>query len=311
MKDLYIVFAILILVNWSLKSQETIDMENCDSSGGLIDLRSAGDDFPCDCFGNITCYIECSTAYSYSGNYSGLISNSSNTMSFFRAGKICDEWGLEFWMYVPSGKDAFFNIQSDAIICPDISAVGDVYFNKDLENDGIGIIEDSTIGDVTFNFPHDQWFNVIINVDLSFGISLATWELKVDCEEVIPLETPFTDINGIPPTNYGGLFFSSKTEYSEFYIDDYYFILGYMPCILSIEDDDNIDVNIYPNPSNNHINIETQDLVKNVAIYNLQGVRVKETTKINAIDVSNLSAGLYFVEVSTEKGRSVQKLIKN
>lgn len=286
-------------------------MENCESSGGFIDLRSIGDEFPCDCFGNETCYIACSTEHSYSGNYSGLVNNLTNTMSFFRAGMNFNEWGLEFWMYVPSGKDAFFNIQSDAIICPDISAVGDVYFNKDLENGGVGVIEDSVLGDITFSFPHDQWFNVIINVDLAFGIALATWELKVDCEEVIPLETPFVDVNGTPPANYGGLFFSSKTDNSEFYIDDYYFIQGYMACILSVEDEDGVVIDIYPNPTQNSLNINTIEAINSVTIFNLQGKIIKSVFQKKIIDVSDLSSGFYFLEVKTNKGKSVQKFIKN
>lgn len=69
---------------------------------------------------------------------------------------------------------------------------------------------------------------------------------------------------------------------------------------------------IYPNPvtSNLQLNFAQSLNVKNVTILNSNGQQVKETNEASNIDVSELSAGLYFVQVTTNKGISVQKFMK-
>jgi hypothetical protein len=58
---------------------------------------------------------------------------------------------------------------------------------------------------------------------------------------------------------------------------------------------------IYPNPTTS---------VQNVVILNSNGQKVKEQNEASSIDVSELSNGLYFVQVTTNKGISTQKFIK-
>jgi len=69
--------------------------------------------------------------------------------------------------------------------------------------------------------------------------------------------------------------------------------------------------NIYPNPTHTILNIETEiDETMNVEIYNLNGNRVamqQMTGQIHSINVSNLSAGIYFIKV----GNGVKKFVKN
>ena len=215
-------------------------------------------------------------------------------------------WSLEFWQYIPSGRVAYWNLQGEVPVGSGEWIVGNVFFNQDNVNPGVGLIDDTALGEVNFNFPHDQWFKVVMNWDITNGISLAIWEMYVDGEEVIPEGTPFTNSDGDVPTSLGGIDFFSISTDNELYLDDFNYVEG----LLGTSDFAKLEFTVYPNPSRNYINIETQDLVKYVTIYNLQGMRVKETTKINTVDVSSLSTGLYFVEVSTETERSVQKFIK-
>ena len=77
--------------------------------------------------------------------------------------------------------------------------------------------------------------------------------------------------------------------------------------------EENITFDIYPNPVNDILYIETQTLT--VEIYDVYGriqkLRNSETQKLrNSIDVSNLKSGVYFVKVSTENGEAVQRFVK-
>jgi len=66
----------------------------------------------------------------------------------------------------------------------------------------------------------------------------------------------------------------------------------------------------YPNPVKNVLTLKTEDAIINTVIINGVGQTVKSFKNISYLDVSDLSAGIYFVKVSTAKGSSVQKVIK-
>lgn len=73
----------------------------------------------------------------------------------------------------------------------------------------------------------------------------------------------------------------------------------------------------YPNPANNVVNISNNDNITltNVAINDINGRTVK-TMKVNNLsevqmDVTELSAGVYFMNIDTDSGIAVKKFIKN
>lgn len=67
---------------------------------------------------------------------------------------------------------------------------------------------------------------------------------------------------------------------------------------------------IYPNPLNNLLNIESNDKIRSVEVSNNLGQSILKAGEANQVDVSNLSAGIYFIKVNSEKGKSTQKFIK-
>ena len=69
--------------------------------------------------------------------------------------------------------------------------------------------------------------------------------------------------------------------------------------------------NLYPNPATDIVNITMENEVKLVEVYSLQGQKVLTSDK-KQINVSELSQGLYLVQVTDENGTiATQKLIKN
>jgi Flp pilus assembly pilin Flp len=67
---------------------------------------------------------------------------------------------------------------------------------------------------------------------------------------------------------------------------------------------------IYPNPTNTQFSIQLKEEIQleKVSIYNQLGQLVSSSTEIT-INVNNLSEGIYFVEITTDKGTSTKKLI--
>mgnify|MGYP000455462647 CR=1 FL=1 len=69
------------------------------------------------------------------------------------------------------------------------------------------------------------------------------------------------------------------------------------------------DLTIYPNPTQNILNLESNQQIERVKIYNLQGQLIKEGFS-NSIDISQLTSGLYFVQVTVEGKTVTKKFIK-
>jgi hypothetical protein len=80
-------------------------------------------------------------------------------------------------------------------------------------------------------------------------------------------------------------------------------------------DDFNQDqFSIYPNPSQNVVNIESKNNlnIESVKIFDLFGkLIIEKTQNTNQVSVENLSNGIYIVEVASEGIIFKKKLIKN
>jgi hypothetical protein len=70
-------------------------------------------------------------------------------------------------------------------------------------------------------------------------------------------------------------------------------------------------IKIYPNPTNQNLNIELEadDFIKSIRIYTMEGQLVFEGNKY-FLDVSNLSNGTYIVKVQSNKGVAQQRFVK-
>ncbi len=78
---------------------------------------------------------------------------------------------------------------------------------------------------------------------------------------------------------------------------------------------DEIDskVEIYPNPVNDKLYIETQTQTLTIEIYDVYGRRQQLSSvshQPSVIDVADLKSGIYFVKINTEKGNIVKRIIK-
>lgn len=69
---------------------------------------------------------------------------------------------------------------------------------------------------------------------------------------------------------------------------------------------------IHPNPAQNILNIQTQETIKEISIYDVLGKKViVSEVDTNVIDISNLAKGLYIVEVKNSNDKSFSaKFIK-
>lgn len=65
---------------------------------------------------------------------------------------------------------------------------------------------------------------------------------------------------------------------------------------------------IFPNPSSGILNIENQN-IQAIQIYNIAGQKIKELAPQTQIDLSEISKGIYFLKLISDKGVLVNKII--
>ena len=64
---------------------------------------------------------------------------------------------------------------------------------------------------------------------------------------------------------------------------------------------------VYPNPANQEVYLQTQAVIEEVEVYNLQGQILMQKTDSNRIATSHLDAGTYLVKVWTNQGFYVKR----
>lgn len=78
----------------------------------------------------------------------------------------------------------------------------------------------------------------------------------------------------------------------------------------AIQDLSNIEIKLYPNPSSDKIYIETKANLIDVNIFDMMGKSIL-SSQSKVVDISNLSLGVYFIEISTEGlQKGVYKFVK-
>lgn len=172
-----------------------------------------------------------SSAKSVSGSLSGYVPPNGTTDAILDLGtKSSGDWGVKFMMYIPSGREGYFNIQGTVPTGSPVYAVGDIFFNKDNNHPGQGYVSYKTTASSewsNFTFPHDQWFEVIINID--FGYT-NRWQFIVDGNVAADWHTysRYVGPGQIEETlSFGGIDFYSYSTNCEYWVDDFNYINGH------------------------------------------------------------------------------------
>lgn len=73
----------------------------------------------------------------------------------------------------------------------------------------------------------------------------------------------------------------------------------------------NKEINVYPNPVKDILNIKSDSEISKVEVFSLEGKKLKESNQ-NKIDVSQLTSGVYIIKTTDNKGNiQTNKFIKN
>ncbi|MFI5140720.1 MAG: T9SS type A sorting domain-containing protein [Bacteroidia bacterium] len=121
----------------------------------------------------------------------------------------------------------------------------------------------------------------------------------------------YVDVPNYPMASVISVTLSSTTPSvnNNYYIDSVYVRADTASQTTSIKDQAAIQsqIKIYPNPANNKISIDVTDVI-DVKLFDVVGKQIT-STKTNNIDVSNLTNGVYFIQVKSSTTTITQKII--
>lgn len=76
------------------------------------------------------------------------------------------------------------------------------------------------------------------------------------------------------------------------------------------EDSFENSIKVYPNPTNDSINIKTQTTIDKVEVYNILGARILTLTKnTDAVDVSSFESGIYVLKLTSGISHTFRKIV--
>ena len=178
--------------------------------------------------------------------------------------------------------------------------------------------------------------NVPIDFTASESIAIKTWSPKANIPVRLKIEnidgSQFAelDVNTTVENQWEelvwdfsgsttGIDFTKVVVFFEFIVDlagdgsTYYFDDIAVVGTLGLNGNNNINVSVFPNPTSSNVNIQAEDQISTIAIYNVLGQKVIDASPNKAsysVDMSQFVSGLYFATVSTEKGSETIKFIK-
>lgn len=79
---------------------------------------------------------------------------------------------------------------------------------------------------------------------------------------------------------------------------------------LGVEDNETVDLLVYPNPANDIIKVEVNEQVQGIRLFNVNGIEVMSRSKLNSgvLNVSELENGVYLLQVVTKNGLVHKKI---
>ena len=67
---------------------------------------------------------------------------------------------------------------------------------------------------------------------------------------------------------------------------------------------------VYPIPVNDVLNVSSNVPVKSLKLFNITGQLVKTNENLNSLDMSEVSRGIYFLEISSDTTVQTKKIVK-
>lgn len=157
--------------------------------------------------------------------------------------------------------------------------------------------------------------------DMNSSVTLGTWtpkkwyNIKAEVDLKAKKVIYFLDNVKVKDTNISNL--NNEITEVNFSFDNYGsgFIVDNINIIdlenLRLNEYNNTEISIYPNPTTDYININSSEKNNTIKITDLTGKVILNEVNTTKINVRHLTKGIYIINIKTDNSESIQKFIKN
>ena len=214
---------------------------------------------------------------------------------------------LTMKLYMPSDSCTYFNVLHSfsggtSTWAADFYGLRDSTFHLQIQGNDTA----------TAAFNPNTWHNYKLEVNMNTDVA------KLFLNGSLVFEWPWTITSGdtsMGPMQLGAADFYGNNTYNDgqvgTFIDD--IKLEKIAEVSVPKLDNELELNIFPNPSNNEINIYSTENMKSIRVYNIAGSEViyfAPKTDVVKLDISSLSNGLYYVSVNYGNKIVMRKIVK-
>ncbi|GAB5553989.1 MAG: hypothetical protein Sapg2KO_35800 [Saprospiraceae bacterium] len=246
-------------------------------------------------------------ARAFEGNFSmGIRENGLGDALFLLGEKEAGTYTLEWVMYIPSGKTAYYTLQ-------ELHQPGITKLEVSFSGNGRGQIVDYG---TNFNYPSDQWFRIkhIVNMDMNHVSVYIN-------NQIVEQNIPF--FYGL-----GSVQFLSADNRSTYFIDNFIYKLLFRVqngkvVTMGIPNSGGIDrdqsrFQVYPNPARqtlfiDYLNPSSQSaslqLINELGQVVWEGQIPPRQVSPSTLDLSPFKKGLYYLTVQSEGNKQIKKVV--
>lgn len=250
-----------------------------------------------------------SSAFASSGSNSvHLLQTSTDDIVYdFGTAAMSGKYDIEFKMYIPAGKEGYFNVLHNWSMAMTYEWAVDVYFSAAGQVTWTSGAADGGSG----TFSHNAWTDVKVAVDMDAdqgklyinGTQLHTWQWSLNNANGM------AGLNQLRAVNFFA-YGPSQTN-GEYYIDDFKVTNS---TGVSVKENVANSVTIFPNPANQVVNIDLTGYTNaTITLFAMDGRVIDrfQTTSsaLTPIQVSHLTNGIYFVEIVSGKTQLTRRLV--
>ena len=180
-----------------------------------------------------------------------------------------------------AGVDAstFTHLHADIYIADGTDVTSSVFNLKFVQQPGGGALEKNFNAASSPMLEAGKWISIDVAVDLSTFTGFKEFGIT-------------SNLNG-------------KVWYDNLY--------AYKVATASLNDNESLNVSMYPNPTSNRLNISAANTIKNAEIFNVVGKKVMSldiNKNSESIDVSKLASGIYLIKYTIDNAVGTAKFIK-
>ena len=217
-------------------------------------------------------------------------------------------------------QDSYFNQSINNWNVTNVTFMGSMFYNADSFNQPLNSWDVSNVtimstmfyGNDSFNQDISSW-DVSSVTDMQ-GMFDSQYTFSTNNYDALLISWSQQNVQSNVELQADNISFCNSVGERQDLIDNYGWIIqdGGLNCSTAGVDDQNqLDISIYPNPSSDTVYIDGNYSQLKVVVYDILGKQVINKSITNKIDISQLEKGVYILQLSDGAKLTTQRIIKN